>query len=90
MPEPCAWCYSTGQVREVEQRWHARANPSMIGLMRSSVLAAESIAAAVAAAGCGGLLGEDAVCFDFEERDEQLIRYIEARLDEAHQNAAMG
>jgi hypothetical protein len=30
-----------------------------------------------------GLLGEDAVCFDIEERDEDLIRYIEIRLDEA-------
>ncbi|MFH0727882.1 MAG: hypothetical protein V2B19_16270 [Pseudomonadota bacterium] len=30
-----------------------------------------------------GLLGEDAVCFDIEERDEALIRYIEIRLDEA-------
>ena len=36
----------------------------------------------------GGLLGEDAVCFDLEERDEALIRYVEARLDEACQNAA--
>ena len=35
----------------------------------------------------GGLLGEDAVCFDLEELDEALIRYIEARLDEACQNA---
>lgn len=31
----------------------------------------------------GGLMGEDAVCFDLEEYDENLIRYIEARLDEA-------
>ena len=36
----------------------------------------------------GGLLGEDAVCFDLEKRDEALIRYIEARMDEACQNAA--
>ncbi len=36
----------------------------------------------------GGLLGEDAVCFDFEERDDELIKYVEARLDEAHQSAA--
>ncbi len=35
-----------------------------------------------------GLLGEDAVCFDVEERDEDLIRYIESRLDEAWQSAA--
>ena len=30
-----------------------------------------------------GLLGEDAVCFDIEERDEALVRYVEARIDEA-------
>ncbi len=35
-----------------------------------------------------GLLGEDAVCFDIEERDEELIRYIETRLDEACLNAS--
>ncbi|MEA3437103.1 MAG: hypothetical protein U9R43_11600 [Thermodesulfobacteriota bacterium] len=35
-----------------------------------------------------GLLGEDAVCFDIEERDEELIRYIEARIDEACRNAS--
>ncbi|MGB5157963.1 hypothetical protein [Desulfobacterium sp. N47] len=35
-----------------------------------------------------GLLGEDAVCFDIEERDEVLIRYIEIRLDEACRNAS--
>ena len=34
-----------------------------------------------------GLLGEDAICFDIEERDEELIRYIEVRLDEAWRNA---
>jgi hypothetical protein len=34
-----------------------------------------------------GLLGEDAVCFDLEERDEDIIRYIEARLDEAYESA---
>jgi len=34
-----------------------------------------------------GLLGEDAVCFDLDELDEALIRYIEVRLDEACQNA---
>ncbi|MBU0946163.1 MAG: hypothetical protein KJ804_17120 [Proteobacteria bacterium] len=38
----------------------------------------------------GGLLGEDAVCFDLEERDEGLIRYVEARLDEAWENAGRG
>lgn len=36
----------------------------------------------------GGLLGEDAVCFDLEKRDDDLIRYVEARLDEACRNAA--
>lgn len=35
----------------------------------------------------GGLLGEDAVCFDIAERDEERIRYIEVRLDEACRNA---
>ena len=35
-----------------------------------------------------GLLGEDAVCFDIEEWDEELIRYIEVRLDEACRNAS--
>ena len=34
-----------------------------------------------------GLLGEDAICFDIEERDEDLVRYIETRLDEACRNA---
>ena len=36
----------------------------------------------------GGLLGEDAVCFDLEEQNDALIQYIETRLDEACQNAA--
>ncbi len=35
-----------------------------------------------------GLLGEDAVCFDIEEKDDDLIRYVEARLDEACQTAS--
>ena len=35
-----------------------------------------------------GLLGEDAVCFDLEQWDNELIQYIEARLDEAFQSAA--
>lgn len=35
-----------------------------------------------------GLLGEDAVCFDIEEIDEDLIRYIEIRLDEAYRSAS--
>jgi hypothetical protein len=37
-----------------------------------------------------GLLGEDAVCFDIEERNEELIRYIEFRLDEAWRSASEG
>ncbi len=36
----------------------------------------------------GGLLGEDAVCFDIEEWDEERVRYVETRLDEACQNAS--
>lgn len=35
----------------------------------------------------GGLLGEDAVCFDIEQRDDAIIRYLEARLDEAYKKA---
>ena len=35
-----------------------------------------------------GLLGEDAVCFDIEERDEELIGYVESRLDEAYRSAS--
>jgi hypothetical protein len=35
-----------------------------------------------------GLLGEDAVCFDIEQRDDALIRYIEIRLDEAYHSAS--
>ncbi|MCF8069665.1 MAG: hypothetical protein K9L30_13890 [Desulfobacterales bacterium] len=35
-----------------------------------------------------GLLGEDAVCFDYEKQDEALMRYIEERLDEACRSAS--
>jgi hypothetical protein len=35
-----------------------------------------------------GLLGEDAVCFDIEEKDEDLIQYVEARIGEACQTAS--
>ncbi|MEE4357167.1 MAG: hypothetical protein V2I97_11920 [Desulfococcaceae bacterium] len=35
-----------------------------------------------------GLLGEDAMCFDLEEYEEESIKYVEARLDEAYENAA--
>lgn len=34
-----------------------------------------------------GLLGEDAVCFDLDEYNEEDLRYIMARLDEAYKNA---
>ncbi len=37
-----------------------------------------------------GLLGEDAMCFDLEEYEEESIKYVEARLDEAYENAAGG
>lgn len=37
-----------------------------------------------------GLLGEDAVCFDIETREEDLIQYVEKRLDEACQSASKG
>jgi hypothetical protein len=36
-----------------------------------------------------GILGEDAVCFDIEERDEEYIRYIEIRVDEAWLSASV-
>ncbi len=36
----------------------------------------------------GGLLGEDALCFDLEQWDEEIIGYIDARLDEACEKAA--
>jgi hypothetical protein len=34
----------------------------------------------------GGILGDDAVCFDLEEYNEDEIQYIEARFDEAYQS----
>jgi hypothetical protein len=36
----------------------------------------------------GGLLGEDAVCFDLAEHDTTVIKYLESRLDEACKNGA--
>ena len=36
-----------------------------------------------------GLLGEDACCFDIEDRDESLNRYVCDRLDEAMANASL-
>lgn len=35
-----------------------------------------------------GLLGEDAICFDLEEADDERVTYIEARLDEAYRNVS--
>ena len=37
----------------------------------------------------GGLLGNDAICFDLEVCDEEMLAYVEARIDEAHR-AALG
>lgn len=37
----------------------------------------------------GGLLGNDALCFDLEVCDEEMLTYVEARINEAHQ-AALG
>ena len=37
----------------------------------------------------GGLLGEDAVCFDLEAWDDERVRYVAPRLDEACQQAAL-
>jgi hypothetical protein len=37
-----------------------------------------------------GLLGEDAICFDVDEWDEQRLAYVEARLSEACAAAARG
>lgn len=36
----------------------------------------------------GGLLGEDAICFDLDQPDEALILYLNKRLDEACLQAA--
>lgn len=38
----------------------------------------------------GGLLGEDALCFDLETYDESTLRYVEARIKEACQAAREG
>ena len=37
-----------------------------------------------------GLLGEDALCFDLEEFNEESIQYVEARINEACESAAQG
>jgi hypothetical protein len=36
-----------------------------------------------------GLLGEDALCFDVEEYDEEICRYIEERINEAYTRASL-
>ncbi len=36
----------------------------------------------------GGLLGEDARCFDLEDFKEELLAYLEERLSEAYQRAS--
>ncbi len=38
----------------------------------------------------GGLLGEDACCFDIDSWDEKLVTYVKARLHEAWQGVAPG
>ncbi len=38
----------------------------------------------------GGLLGEDAICFDLEEPGEEQISYLIERLDEAYNSAVSG
>ncbi|MCJ8501861.1 hypothetical protein [Desulfatitalea alkaliphila] len=35
-----------------------------------------------------GLLGEDAVCFDIDQQDDDLVGYVKARIDEAVAHAA--
>jgi len=35
-----------------------------------------------------GLLGQDGYCFDIDEEEDGLLKYIEARLDEAYQAAS--
>jgi hypothetical protein len=37
-----------------------------------------------------GLLGEDAICFDIDEYNEDMLGYVEARLTEACQSAEKG
>lgn len=38
----------------------------------------------------GGLLGEDALCFDLDACTEEGLRYVEARIEEAYRAAAGG
>lgn len=35
----------------------------------------------------GGLLGEDACCFDIDEYDETMLQYLQERMFEAHKKA---
>jgi hypothetical protein len=35
-----------------------------------------------------GLLGEDGYCFDYDERDQEFLEYLEKRLDEAYTKAS--
>jgi hypothetical protein len=35
-----------------------------------------------------GLLGEDAICFDLERYESQMMGYLKDRIDEAHRQAA--
>lgn len=35
-----------------------------------------------------GLLGEDAMCFDIDQYDDALLKYVEDRLDEAYRSAS--
>lgn len=37
----------------------------------------------------GGLLGEDACCFDIEEYNEAMIQYLQQRMAEAYKNAGL-
>lgn len=37
----------------------------------------------------GGLLGEDACCFDIEEYNEAILGYVEKRMAEAHKKASI-
>ena len=38
----------------------------------------------------GGLLGEDAICFDMESATPEAVAYLKARLDEAGERAGQG
>jgi len=38
----------------------------------------------------GGLLGQDALCFDLDSSGEETIRYVEARIEEACRTASAG